>query len=213
MKRQIGLRPMLPRDPEEAHRAATPLELCFDLCFVVALALAADNLHHAIVEDHLEEALVRYCLVFFAIWWAWMNFTWFASAYDTDDGPYRIATFVQMSGALIIAAGVPRTFESGDFLIMVVGYVVLRTGLISLWLRASRAGGPLRATAQRYAIGLVILQVAWAASLLLPVDDRIFAIVPLIAGELIVPIWAEAADETHTQWHPGHIAERYGLFT
>ncbi len=44
-------------------------------------------------------------MVFFAIWWAWMNFTWFASAYDTDDVPYRVMTFVQMAGVLLLAAG------------------------------------------------------------------------------------------------------------
>ena len=32
-----------------------------------------------------------FAMVFFAIWWAWMNFTWFASAYDSDDVPYRLA--------------------------------------------------------------------------------------------------------------------------
>ena len=47
-------------------------------------------------------------MVFFAIWWAWMNFTWFASAYDTDDVPYRLLTLVQMAGVLVLAAGVPR---------------------------------------------------------------------------------------------------------
>ena len=33
----------------------------------------------------------------------------------------------------------------------------------------------------------------------------------LAALELLVPAWAERAG--HTPWHPGHIAERYGLFT
>ena len=105
---------MTPRDPEQPHRAATPLELFFDLCFVVAIALAADSLHHGLVEDHIGESILRYCLVFFALWWAWMNFTWFASAYDTDDGPYRDRNFTLMAGALVIAAGVPRTFETGN---------------------------------------------------------------------------------------------------
>ena len=44
-----------------------------------------------------------------------MNFTWFASAYDTDDVPYRIAVFVQMTGVLILAAGVPRAFDDTSF--------------------------------------------------------------------------------------------------
>ena len=33
-------RPMRARRPDEAHRVATPLELFFDLCFVVAVAQA-----------------------------------------------------------------------------------------------------------------------------------------------------------------------------
>ena len=34
------LRPMEGRSPDEAHRVATPLELFFDLVFVVAVASA-----------------------------------------------------------------------------------------------------------------------------------------------------------------------------
>jgi low temperature requirement protein LtrA len=104
---------MRPRSPEEAHRAATPLELFFDLVFVVAVAQAGLALHHSLAEGHILEGIIGYTAVFFAIWWAWMNFTWFASAYDCNDVPYRVATFVQLAGALILAAGVPQAFE-GD---------------------------------------------------------------------------------------------------
>jgi low temperature requirement protein LtrA len=75
---------MVSRSPAEEHRPATPLELFFDLVFVVAVAQCGDRLHHAITEGNVEEALIRYVVVFFAIWWCWMNFSWFASAYDTD---------------------------------------------------------------------------------------------------------------------------------
>ena len=52
--------------------------------------------------------------MFFAIWWPWVNFTWFASAYDTDDVPYRLLAFVQMGGVLIVAAGHPaRVRDAG----------------------------------------------------------------------------------------------------
>jgi len=88
------------RSPHELHRAATPLELFFDLVFVVAIAQAASELHHAIADGRALEGLVGYAMVFFAIWLAWLNFTWFASAYDTDDVPYRLAVFVHMGGAL-----------------------------------------------------------------------------------------------------------------
>ena len=103
---------MTARSPHEPHRASTPLELFFDLVFVVAIAQAASGLHHAIAEAHALAGLVGYLMVFFAIWWAWMNFTWFASAYDCDDVPYRLAVFVQIAGALILAAGVPAMFET-----------------------------------------------------------------------------------------------------
>jgi low temperature requirement protein LtrA len=66
------------------------LELFFDLCFLVAVAQASAGLHQAISDDHIGEGTLGYLLVFFAIWWAWMNFTWFASAYDIDDLAYRL---------------------------------------------------------------------------------------------------------------------------
>ena len=47
---QHWLRPMQPRDPDEDERAPTPLELFFDLVFVVAVAQAANSLHHVMSE-------------------------------------------------------------------------------------------------------------------------------------------------------------------
>jgi len=129
---------MTSRDTDEEHRASTPLELLFDLCFVVAVSRAAALLHHAIAAGDAGSAVVSYVLVFFAIWWAWMNFTWFSSAYDNDDVVYRLLTLVQITGVLILAAGVPRAFEHRDFDIVFVGYLVIRAGLVSLWLRAGR---------------------------------------------------------------------------
>ena len=49
-----------------------------------------------------------------------MNFTWFASAYDNDDVVYRLLTLVQITGVLILAAGVPRAFDHRDFDIVFV---------------------------------------------------------------------------------------------
>ena len=91
-------RPMTARDPQEEHRTSSPLELLFDLTFVVAIASAAAELHHAISEDHVLPGVLGYLAVFFAIWWAWMNFTWFASAYDCDDALYRVLTVLMMAG-------------------------------------------------------------------------------------------------------------------
>ncbi len=202
---------MAARDPEEAHRASTPLELFFDLTFVVAVAQAASGLHHGLVDGHGAESLGGFLLVFFGIWWAWMNFTWFASAYDTDDAAYRMAVMVLMIGVLILAAGVPRVLDGGHVEVMVAGYVVMRTAMVALWLRAAASHPEGRTCALRYAAGIGLLQVAWVARLALPDEIGVPVFFVLAAAELAVPLWAEAAGRT--SWHPHHIAERYGLFT
>ncbi|HET6290560.1 MAG TPA: low temperature requirement protein A [Amycolatopsis sp.] len=86
---------MTMRDSGEGPRVATPLELLFDLCFVVAVAQAAAGLHHAIAENHIGHGVLSFGMVFFAIWWGWLNFSWFASSFDTDDVPYRLVTLVR----------------------------------------------------------------------------------------------------------------------
>jgi low temperature requirement protein LtrA len=202
---------MVQRDPNEAHRAATPLELFFDLTFVAAVAQAGSGLEQGLIGGDARRVLIVYPLVFFAIWWGWMNFTWFASAYDVDDVPYRVAVLVQMTGVLILAAGTTRALEHWNFDLMVLGYVVLRLAMVSLWLRAAFADPSGRRCALRYAVGITIVQVGWTLTLLLPLAARAPVFVILVAGELSVPIVAETAGRT--SWHPGHIAERYGLFT
>jgi low temperature requirement protein LtrA len=207
------LRPMRARAADEPHRVVTPLELFFDLCFVVAVAQAAAPLHHSIAEHHVAHGVRGYLMVFFAIWWAWMNFTWFASAYDTDDDAYRIITLVQIAGALVIAAGIGPAFAGADYRVMTAGYVVMRLALVTQWLRAAGADAPRRRTAMRYATGVTALQVLWLLRLVLP-DQWQFAAFLLLAGaELAVPVWAERAPGGPTTYHPQHITERYGLFT
>lgn len=203
--------PMKARSPHEPHRSATPLELFFDLVFVVAIAQASNGLHHAITEAHAFEGVIGYLMVFFAIWWAWMNFTWFASAYDCDDLLYRLAVFVQITGALIMAAGVATMFDDrAPNMATVGGYVVMRLAMVAQWLRAAASDPERRTTARRYAVGITLLQVAWVALLFVPAL-WLTGFLMLAAIEIIVPLWAEWA--APTTWHPHHIAERYGLMT
>jgi low temperature requirement protein LtrA len=201
---------MGPRSPEEPHRAATPLELFFDLVVVVAVAQAASGLHHALAEGHAAAGVLAYSMVFFGIWWAWVNFAWFGSAYDNDDVVYRLLALVQLTGALVFAAGIPA-FEHGDKRIGVAGYVLMRLALVTLWLRAARHDPPRRRAARRFAGGIFAVQLVWIASLFAPGSWAVPLFWTLAAVELLIPIWAEVAGAT--TWHPHHIAERYGLFT
>ncbi|MFD1935732.1 MULTISPECIES: low temperature requirement protein A [Nonomuraea] len=205
------LRSMRARARDEPHRVATALELFFDLFFVVAVSFAVSQLAHALSAGHLGEALVGYLTTFFAIWWAWMNFTWFASAYDTDDWVYRVMTLVQMSGVLVLAAGVPRAFEHHDYRVFWFGYLIMRFAMAFQWLRAAASDPAHRGVARRYALGICLAMVYWLVLFVVPEPLAVPAFALGVVVELCVPLWAERGRPT--TWHPHHIAERYGLFT
>ena len=203
---------MLPRDPAQPHRTASTLELFFDLVFVVAVSIASAQLHHALSHGDFVHGITSYAMVFFAVWWAWMNFTWFATSFDTDDWLYRVTTIIQMGGVLVLAAGIPAAFEEGDFTVPVIGYIVMRVAMIAQWLRASRGAGDLKGAARRYAIGIAGVQVLWVLFLLIPSGPlQLVAFVVFALVEVSVPVFAE--HRRQTPWHPHHITERYGLFT
>jgi len=209
---------MTGRDPHEQHRTATPLELLFDLTFVVAFGEAGNELAHALAEGHVRSGVIGFVFAAFAICWAWINFSWFASAYDTDDWAFRLLTMVQMSGVIVLALGLPEMFDSVydghdlDNGVMVAGYVVMRVAMIGLWLRVAAQDPARRACAKTYLVTITVSQIGWC--LLLFTDTTVgqtfaLATVPL-AIEMAGPIIAERR-HGGTPWHPHHIAERYGL--
>ncbi|MFE7892722.1 low temperature requirement protein A [Streptomyces sp. NPDC057412] len=204
------LRALTARSRDEKHRGVSSLELFFDLCFIVAMAQAGTQLVHALAEGHTGEGILDYLMIFFAIWWAWMNFTWFASAYDNDDVLYRIATLIQMTGVLVLTAGISQAFQEHAYLAVILGYVIMRLAMTAQWLRVARSShGPERTMALRYAIGLC--QIGWLGLLALPETARPWLFLAMALLEMAVPLYAERAHPT--PWHPRHIAERYGLLT
>jgi low temperature requirement protein LtrA len=206
------------RDPSEEHRTATPLELLFDLTFVIAFGVAANELAHLLAGGHVGTALLGFGFATFGIAWAWMNFSWFASAYDTDDWVFRLATMVQMLGVLVFALGLPDMFASlteddtVNNAVMVAGYVVMRVALVFQWLRAARQDPERRGACRKYVITLLVAQVGWIA---LAVAQTSIAVTfvwvaVLLLVELAGPVLAETR-HGGTPWHAHHIAERYGL--
>lgn len=212
-------RRMIGRDPHETHRVATPLELLFDLTFVLAFGLAASKFAHAIAEAHYTAGLIGFGFSSFAICWAWINFSWFASAFDTDDWIFRVVTMVQMIGVLILALGLPRMFasvEHGDHIdntTMVMGYVVMRVAMIFQWLRAAKQDPNRRRACYTYALAISIAQIGWLGLMVLNLSTVLslaFSALLMIV-EMAGPMIAERKDGG-TPWHAHHIAERYSLF-
>src|SRR3954454_3313462 len=182
---------MVARATDEEHRASTPLELLFDLTFVVAVAQAAAELAQHVAAGEGATGGGGYLMVFFAIWWAWMNFTWFASSYDTDDVPYRLLTMLQMAGALVLAAGVPSAAQHSDYRAVALGYLIMRLGLVCQWLRAAIEDPSSRPTAMRYAAAISLVQLGWLlfsfAADGLPQTGRLPGFVLLAGLELAIP--------------------------
>ena len=209
-----GLRPLLARDPKEKHRASTQLELLFDLVSVIAIAAVTETLHHGISQGHGIAMLMNFIAIFAAIWWAWMNFTWFASAFDNGDALYAALTMVIIGGAVVFAGGVASITSSMDFSYAIAGWIVMRLGMIALWLRAAHSNPAYRDTALRYAAGIAIAQVLWTVLYFTtpPGSGTFLALFGAIfLVELLVPVVAERARET--PWHRHHVIERYGLLT
>ncbi|OCP17847.1 hypothetical protein BC360_02205 [Ensifer sp. LC163] len=206
------------RDTHEHHRTATTLELLFDLTFVIAFSLAASQLAHFLAEGHYFAGLFGFALATFSICWAWINFSWFASAYDTDDWIFRSVTMVQMVGVLILAIGLPPMFESidkGEHLdngVMVLGYVVMRVAMLFQWLRASRQDPARRGACLTYVKAISVAQFGWVVLIFIDFSLVVtFAmVVALTAIEMLGPYLAETR-HGGTPWHAHHIAERYGL--
>lgn len=210
------LAPLLPRDPDEPHRVASPLELLFDLTFAVAFSLSGAQFAHLMAEGHYVPALLGFVFSSFGIVWAWVNYSWFASAYDNDDWGFRLMSMVVMVGVVVFALGLAPMYasiesEHFDNRTMIIGYVVMRLALIVGWGRAWRADVARRQGIVHYVAALAVTQVLWMGVALLPlsVPQSLACGLVLILLEVLGPFLAER--RAPTPWHAHHISERYSL--
>lgn len=211
--------PMTGRDPHEHGRTSTPLELLFDLTFVVAVGTAASHLAEMVAEGHPGQAVTAFVLAMFAISVAWISFSWFASAFGTDDWLYRVLTMVQMIGVVVFSLGLPAMFhsvEEGGHLelrVMVIGYVVMRVAMLLQWWRAARESPAFHGVGMANIRWTAIAQIGWIVVAFThpPLAVAFVAFVVLGALELALPVLTQGS-AGGTPWHPHHVAERYGLF-
>ena len=210
---------MVGRDPSERDRVATPLELLFDLTFATCFGLAASQFAAVLAEGRYAAALMGFGFASGAICWAWISFSWFSSAYDTDDWIFRIVTMVQMIGVLVLAIGLPRLFASiehgprVDNSIMVLGYVVMRVALVFQWLRAAGQDPARRRACLTHAVVISIAQLGWLLLVVVgfPAAAAVVLSGTLVLIELVGPLLAEQKNGG-TPWHALHIVERHSLF-
>jgi len=117
----------------------TPLELFFDLVFVLALTQCAT----LIVRTPTWEGMLKGLLVLAVLWWSWTGYAWLTSVVDPEEGSVRLAMFAAMAAFLVAALCVPGAFGS-EALLFACAYAVVRGAHIVLFLLASRDDPALR---------------------------------------------------------------------
>jgi low temperature requirement protein LtrA len=180
----------------------TPLELFFDLVFVLALTQCTT----LIVRTPTWEGLLKALLVLGMLWWSWGGYAWLTSVVDPEEGAVRLVMFAAMAAFLVAALCVPGAFGS-EALLFALAYAAVRAAHIVLFMLASNEDAALRRSvlglAGSTAIGAGLLLAAaftsggvqlglWGLALLLDTGG------PYLFG-------AEG-------WRlvPGHFAERHG---
>jgi low temperature requirement protein LtrA len=182
----------------------TPLELFFDLVFVLALTQCTALM----AADTTWAGLAKGLLVLGVLWWSWVGYAWLTSVLDPEEGGVRIAMFAAMAALLVVALCVPGAFGD-DALLFAVAYGVVRAAHIALFILASRDDARFRQSvlglAVSSAVGVALLLTAagadgwvqgalWALALLLDMAGPFFF-----------------GSEGWSLEHPGHFAERHGL--
>jgi low temperature requirement protein LtrA len=180
-----------------------PLELFFDLVFVLAITQCTTLMSHNPTWQGLGQGM----LVLGLLWWSWAAYAWLTSLLDPEEGAVRLVLFSAMASFLIAAICVPAAF--GHLALeFAIAYGAVRAAHIAVFLIASRDDPALRRStlgiAGSTAIGVSLLiagsfldpgaqAAVWGLALLLDVGE------PYLFGA--------------AGWHlvPGHFAERHGL--
>lgn len=181
----------------------TPLELFFDLVFVLALTQCTALM----AADPTWSGLAQGLLVLGVLWWSWVGYAWLTSVVDPEEGAVRLAMFLAMAAFLVAALCVPGAFGS-EGLLFAVAYGVVRVAHILLFVLASRDDpGLRRATlglAISTAIGVGLLALASAADGWLQGGLWALALALDMGGPLLI-------DPAGWRLVPEHFAERHGL--
>ena len=77
----------------------TPLELFFDLVFVLAITQCTALMAHHPTWSGLAQGL----LVLGMLWWAWTGYAWLTSVVDPEEGAVRLVMFGAMATLLLVS--------------------------------------------------------------------------------------------------------------
>jgi low temperature requirement protein LtrA len=181
----------------------TPLELFFDLVFVLALTQCTALMSATPTWKGLAQGL----LVLGVLWWSWVGYAWLTSVVDPEEGAVRLVIFAAMAAFLVCALCVPQAFGHLG-LLFACAYAVVRWAQIALFVLASRDDPQLRRSVASLAVGTAIgvglLVAASFANGVLQGGIWALALTLDMAGPYLF-------GSEGWKLVPGHFAERHGL--
>jgi low temperature requirement protein LtrA len=141
------------------EETVTPLELFFDLVFVLAITQCTALMS----SDPTWPGLAKGLVILGVLWWCWVGYAWLTSVVDPEEGAVRLVIFAAMAGLLVAGLCVPHAFDD-TALIFALAYAFVRVAHIALYLIASRDDERFRRSvkglAASTAIGVGLLVVA-----------------------------------------------------
>lgn len=198
--------PRLRTKEEEGKRAATWLELFYDLAFVVAVAVLSERL----LGDITWPGMASYFAYFALLWWLWASHTFYADRYDTDDLVYRLLASGQMVAVVLIAASLQG--EARSTMVFAIGYAMARALLVVMYSRAYRHVRETRDLVRGYVIGFGLATIVWAVAIVVPESARFSVWAVALAIDLATP-WVMRREQARVPLDVSHLPERFGLFT
>lgn len=148
-------------EDEPGRRHATWLELFFDLVFVVAVT----ELSRLLVVYPSAAGFLRFSGLFVPIFVAWQGFSFYADRFDTDDLVMRVAFFTGMLAIAAMAVLIGDVARGEHTAAFALAYVLLRSPMLLLYLRAWLVIPEARPLVRFYGIGYAVGAGIWLASL------------------------------------------------
>ncbi len=133
------------------EETVTPLELFFDLVFVLAFTQCTALM----AAEPTWEGLAKGLLVLGVLWWSWVGYAWLTSVLDPEADAVRLVIFVAMAALLIVGLCVPEAFGESA-LIFACAYAVVRIAHIALFMLASRDETNLRSSVITLAVSTAL---------------------------------------------------------
>jgi low temperature requirement protein LtrA len=191
---------------EPTARTVAWYELFFDLVFVVVVAVSA----HLIEVDTSVQTVVAFVLLFFPLWWAWVNLSVTSNLFGERYRAIGVLLIVAMPGPAAMAIAISAGITQNAWL-YAVGAAWIRLVLLVMWLLPYSSNATPLSRWRPFAYNLATA-VVWLASIAVPQPWQFVVWGVAVAIEVaLLAVRGRNSDSIYHHASIGHALERLGL--